>query len=278
MARIETGKVKLYRSILERIFFSHYSEGDTEVHWERPEIPATAAALGLPNPGNFGDLPYRYRYRAAMPEAIAAKAPEGKVWILRSRGTSKYKFVAVIPQPIVPNQQLTAIKIPDSTPGVVVRYSKGDEQALLARLRYNRLLDIFTGLTCNSLQNHLRTTVKEIGQVETDEIYIGVDRRGIHYVLPVQAKGRKDRQSIVQIEQDLAVCAEKFPNLVPMAIAAQFKPDGVIALFAFKETREGVKPVAEAHYQLVPNADLTDGEVASYRRRRRQQAKENGEA
>src|SRR5205085_1821143 len=125
--------------------------------------------------------------------------------------------------------------------------------------------DTFTGTTCYSLQNHLRTTVEGMGQVETDEVYVGVDGRGTHYVFPVQAKGGKDRQNIVQIEQDLAVCAEKFPKLIPRAIAAQFMADGVIALFAFEEKEEGVRIVAEAHYKLVPTADLTDEEVASYK-------------
>jgi hypothetical protein len=63
--------------------------------------------------------------------------------------------------------------VPDATPGIVAKYSLNDEQALLAKVRYNRLIDIFTGVTCYSLQNHLRTTVAELGQVETDEIYVG---------------------------------------------------------------------------------------------------------
>ena len=67
-----------------------------------------------------------------------------------------------------------------------------DEQALLARVRYNRLVDIFLGIACYSLQNHLRTTASNMGQVETDELYVGVDRRGSHYVVPIQAKGGKD--------------------------------------------------------------------------------------
>jgi hypothetical protein len=64
-----------------------------------------------------------------------------------------------------------------------------DEQSLLAKLRYNRLIDIFTGLTCYPLQSHLRTTLRDGSQIETDEIYIGLDKRGAHYVIPVQAKG-----------------------------------------------------------------------------------------
>ena len=68
-------------------------------------------------------------------------------------------------------------------------YAFNDEQALLARVRYNRLIDVFLGIACYSLQNHFRTTVSGIGQVETDEVYVGVDKSGAHYVVPVQAKG-----------------------------------------------------------------------------------------
>jgi len=43
------------------------------------------------------------------------------------------------------------------------------------KLRYNRLIDVFIGVTCYSLQNHLRTTEPRIGQFETDEIYVNTD-------------------------------------------------------------------------------------------------------
>ncbi len=56
-----------------------------------------------------------------------------------------------------------------------------DEQALLARVRYNRLVDIFLGIRAYSLQIHLRTNVKSKGQIEIDEIYVGVDRHGSQY-------------------------------------------------------------------------------------------------
>lgn len=82
--------------------------------------------------------------------------------------------------------------IPDATPEIIRAYAMDDEQALLAILRYNRLIDTFLGLTTYSLQNHLRTTVKKIGQIEIDELYVGMDKRGCHYVIPVQAKGGKD--------------------------------------------------------------------------------------
>jgi hypothetical protein len=157
-------------------------------------------------------------------------------------------------------------KIPDATPGVIAMWALNDEQALLAMLRYNRLLDIFTRITCYSLQNHLRTTAPKIGQVETDEVYIGIDRAGAQYVLPVQAKGGSDQISIVQIEQDFALCADKFPELICRPIAAQFIGDSRIALFDFEENSEGIGIRSEQHYRLVGRDELDFRDLERYRR------------
>ncbi len=146
-------------------------------------------------------------------------------------------------------------------------YAFNDEQALLAKIRYNRLVDIFSGVVCYSLQNHLRTTVPEMGQVETDELYVGVDKKGIHYVFPIQAKGGKDKLSIVQIEQDFAVCARKFPSLLCRPVAAQFMQNGVIALFEFEQSDTGVRISSEKHYKLVPPEEVTETDLDGYRRR-----------
>ena len=118
-----------------------------------------------------------------------------------------------------------------------------------------------------SLQNHLRTTVPNMGQVETDEIYVGVDRRGAHYVFPVQAKGGKDKHNIVQIMQDIALCAAKFPHLICRAIGAQFMENDLIALFEFEQSEKGVVIAAEKHYRLVPPSELTSEELQAYRKR-----------
>src|SRR5437016_13219449 len=102
--------------------------------------------------------------------------------------------------------------------------------------------------------------------VETDELYMGVDRNGVQYVLPVQAKGGRDKLGVVQIEQDIALCAEKFPSLVCRPIAAQFMRDEVIALFEFEVTDEQVTVRDEKHYRLVAPDQLTPEELAQYRR------------
>jgi hypothetical protein len=165
---------------------------------------------------------------------------------------------------ILPNPQLAAIKIPDSTPEIVSAYALSDEQALLAKVRYNRLLDIFLGVAAYSLQNHLRTTVAGLGQVEIDEIYVAIDKRGRQYVLPVQAKGGSDRLSTVQTRQDLACCAEKFPHLICRAISAQFVEADLIALFELGQFGDDIRIVEERHYMLVPADQISRAELKAY--------------
>ena len=107
-----------------------------------------------------------------------------------------------------------------------------------------------------------------IGQVETDELYVGVDKKGVHYVIPVQAKGGKDKLSVVQIEQDIAVCATKFPSLISRPIGAQFTRNDVIALFEFEQNDRGVVVSSEKHYKLVPPDEVTEEDLRAYRERK----------
>lgn len=254
-----------YTQIVEKIFFKYYKQGASEVAFERDDIIRVARELKIKLPKNLGDVLYSFRYRAALPESIIAKAPAGQQWIIQPRGRAKYAFVATSLTVISPAVMQPEIKIPDATPSIITKYALSDEQALLAKLRYNRLIDIFTGATCYSLQSHLRTTVPMMGQVETDEIYIGIDKRGAQYVFPVQAKGGKDKLGIVQIEQDFAICAAKFPLLLCRPIAAQFMADAVIALFEFEQTKKGIVIPSEKHYRLVSADEMTPEDLESYR-------------
>ena len=256
-----------YARIIERIFFSHYRTGTEQFAFSREEIVRVAKELGIKLPKNLGDVIYSFRYRTALPATVREKAPPGKEWIIRPAGRAKYLFVATAMSTIIPSQTLAETKVPDATPGIIAMYALSDEQALLAKLRYNRLLDIFTGVTCYSLQNHLRTTVKGLGQVETDEVYIGVDKRGAHYVFPVQAKGPKDKISVVQVEQDLAMCTSKFPDLICRPVAAQFMTEDLIALLEFEKHASGMKVTTERHYRLVDPEEIDRSDLEAYQRR-----------
>ena len=262
-------KQNLYSRIIEDIFFQHYSSGDSVVPFERDDIARSAGRLNISLPKNLGDVVYSFRHRNPLPDAIIRVAPAGLSWMIVGKGRAKYAFELKLVSKIQPDSMLPLTKVPDATPGIVARYALTDEQALLAKLRYNRLVDIFTGVTCYSIQNHLRTTVRGIGQIETDEIYVGLDKRGAHYVLPVQAKGKADQIGVVQIEQDLALCREKFSQLVARPIAAQFMDDNSIALFEFgTDTEESIVKLAERHYRLVPEHELSSDELRTYRSRR----------
>lgn len=254
-----------YSALIENIFFKHFKKGAKEIHFKREEIVDTAAKLSIKLPKNLGDVIYSFRYRKELPIKIKNKAPKDLEWVIRPTGQGLYKFSLSATPRIIPNTLLSEIKILDATPGIINKYAMNDEQGLLAKLRYNRLVDIFTSITCYSLQNHLRTTVKNMGQVETDELYVGVDKKGVQYILPVQAKGGTDQLGIIQIEQDFALCEEKFPNLFCIPIAAQFMEDDLIAMFLFELNDGEAKLSYEKHYRLVKPEDLSEDEVKEYK-------------
>ena len=254
-----------YSKIIERIFLKYYEEGAREVSFERKDIEKVAKELKIKLPKNLGDVIYSFRYRASLPKTIKSRAPKGENWIIRPAGRSRYCFVATKLTTISPSKNLAETKIPDSTPGVISMYSLSDEQALLAKLRYNRLVDIFSKVTCYSLQSHVRTATPRLGQVETDEIYIGVDRRGAHYVFPIQAKGGRDKLNVVQIEQDFEICSSKFPTLICRPIAAQFMDENLIALFEFEKNNDEVVISLEKHYRLVPSEKISPEDLKNYR-------------
>ena len=107
----------------------------------------------------------------------------------------------------------------------------------------------------------------QMGQVETDEIYVGVDKNGSHYVIPVQAKGEKDTLSRVQIEQDIGLCADRLPSLICRPVGAQPMRDNLIVLFEFEHASGDVRVVSEKHYQLVPPDGVTAEDLTAYRQR-----------
>ncbi len=263
-------KENRYKQLVEHIFFDQdfgaYKPGVTEISFARVDIERAAYVLGIILPKNVGDVVYSNRYRAGAPQRILDTAPAGLEWIIEGDGRARYKFALVPINRILPNPALVTIKIPDATPEIIGAYALNDEQALLARVRYNRLIDVFLGITAYSLQNHMRTTVAGIGQIEIDEVYVGIDRLGVQYVIPVQAKGGKDQLSVVQTKQDLACCAEKFPNLVCRTVSAQFMDDERMAMFELTVQDGRVCVVDEKHYRLVPADSISPEELRTYRR------------
>ena len=262
-------KANRYQAILVKIFSNHGGGNKKDFLFERDEITTVASQLKIQLPKNIGDVLYSQRYRAEWPEGIKSAIPKGHDLVILPAGKSRYRFNLVRgSRRVIPRLDAAVIKVPDATPEIIAAYAQSDEQAVLARVRYNRLIDVFLGITAYSLQNHFRTSVKDMGQIEIDELYVGVNREGQQFIVPVQAKGGSDQLSVIQAIQDIACCREKFPQLTCRPVSAQFMADGVIAMFELREEEDGVPRVAEErHYDLVPFDKIEGSDLDRYRLR-----------
>ncbi|MBT1174285.1 hypothetical protein JS530_01955 [Bifidobacterium sp. LC6] len=243
--------------ILLHIFSSTYSAGMESVPFSRDDIRKAAGEIGVSVPKNLGAPIYDYRSHATIPE-IESTAPDGKKWVIRSKASDRYAFELASWSYTDFDQTLLTTEIPDATPEIILAASRNDEQALLAKIRYNRLADIFLGLTTYSLQSHLRTNLPNGAQAEVDEVYVAIGSDGKQYIIPVEAKGERERIGIVQVEQSLAVCEMKWPGYTPIAIGVQPLSDDCIAMFKFGFSEGGssgeVKKIGERHYRLASHA------------------------
>lgn len=258
----ESGGQNVYGQIIVKVFFSGYEEGCRQFEFDREELERAASDLGLDAPKNLGDIIYSFRHRAALPAEIAVTASEGREWVIEGAGRSRYRFRLAALNRVAPNESLYQIKIPDATPEIISMYAKGDEQALLAKVRYNRLVDIFLGVTAYSLQSHMRTTVPGVGQIEVDELYVGVCETGRQFIVPVQAKGGRDQIGATQVRQDLELCRHAFSNLTPRLMAVQFLREDVIAMFELAFQDDDLRVVNERHYVLVAGAEISADDLA----------------
>ncbi len=259
--------VARYAQIVEAIFRRYWKKGKTEFVFERDELEQVCKELKIDRPKNLGDIIYTFRYRRALPKSILATQPADRGWLILGDGDARYRFRLNKLTHIRPTNGLLVRKIPDATPEIISRYALGDEQALLAKVRYNRLIDTFLGITAYSLQSHLRTKIPNYGQIEIDELYVGLDSRGAQFIVPVQAKGGKDILGAIQTIQDLTFCKTetRYSGCVPRAVSAQFLPDKSIALFETTFDGDEVSIVRERHYKLTLEKDIDAADLKLYR-------------
>lgn len=259
--------VNAYSQIIAEIFARNFKPGMTSFDFDREDIGTVAEELGLSRPKNLGDVVYTFRYRRQLPKAILDTQPAGSYWLILGAGDARYRFRLSGLCYIEPRPGLLIRKIPDATPEIITRYALGDEQALLAKVRYNRLIDIFLGVTAYSLQNHLRTKIPNYGQIEIDELYVGIDSQGAQYVIPVQAKGGNDKLGVIQTIQDVTFCQTqpRYKDCIPRTVSAQFMTDDVIAMFELTFDGNDVAIARERHYKLVANAEIGAADLNAYK-------------
>jgi hypothetical protein len=255
-----------YVQIVEAVFQRYWKKGKTEFAFERDELQQVCAELKIEIPKNLGDVIYTFRYRKALPKSILATQPADRGWLILGDGDARYRFRLNKLTHIRLTNGLLVRKIPDATPEIIARYALTDEQALLAKVRYNRLIDVFLGIAAYSLQNHLRTKIPNYGQIEIDELYVGIDSRGAQYIVPVQAKGGTDMLGAIQTIQDITFCRteKKYRDCIARAVSAQFLSDDTIALFETTFDGDEVSIVQERHYRLTESKDIGADDLKVY--------------
>jgi len=263
----DAGSPNRYAAIIETIFKAGFEPGSMALEFERSDIAVFAQKLGLELPKNLGDLIYTFRYRSPLPPSVLATAPSGQTWIIRSAGRSKYRFALVDDRRLAPNPHLAVTRVPDATPGMIAKYAFNDEQALLARVRYNRLIDIFP---CHCLllpakppPNHRQGNCS--GRDRRGLRWLGSTRRALRRSGAGQGRQRRAQPS-PDVHRHRAV-GSQVPQLMCRPVGAQFIRDELIALFEFAREDDGIRIISEKHYQLAAPEAVSDQDLALYQRR-----------
>lgn len=246
--------------VIQRVFQKHWNPGDSEVPFTMDDVREAIAAVASLRPGyrehNVPDVRYEYASgRRALPDTVNRLGP----WMIQGRGKAKYAFVRLSTSPTIAVQDgLLTIMLPDATPEIVLEYAGEDEQGLLAKVHYNRLLDVFLAITCYHLQNHWRNFVKGKGQCEIDDLYVGLNTAERQFVIPVEAKCANERLSKTQVVQVVDFARARYPKLIIRPVGVQEMPDGSLLLIEFTpaDHPDEVRIKEQRRYKLVPFAEV----------------------
>jgi len=236
-----------YDTVILELFNRVYQDHADQLPFTKDDVAAVCEDLGV-TVRNIPNVIYTYRARSELPAAIVGRGQ----WIIQGTGKGRYAFLRLDRPPhIEMPADLQIIRILDSTPEIVLKHSGSDEQSLMAKIRYNRLIDIFLGITAYQLQSHFRTTLDGIGQIEIDDLYLGVDTEGHQYVIPIEEKGPDPREKlgVAQVGWLAALAHQQYPGLTARPVGAKAWQDDSILLLEF-----------------TPHVDLDSIRVVKYKR------------
>lgn len=242
-------KPNAYDRVLVAVFAKYWRKGLREVLFTKDDLIDEAGRIGL-RVKNIADILYTYRSRRSLPTELLKHGN----WVIAAKGAGKYAFQIVTGSSIVEiPAHLKIYPIPYAVPEIVAGNLAKDEQGLLTLVRYNRLLDVFTGLACFHLQSHVRTQVKNHGQVEVDELYVGVDKDGQGFVLPVEAKDAGEFLGVDKAVSLTLFAQTRYPSLVCRPIAIVRESENRITCIEFEPVTDLTKVavVEIRRYELV---------------------------
>lgn len=221
-----------YDQVISEVFRKHYLGRHERLEFDKDELVAACETHGL-TVRNIPDVIYTYRVRRDLPSEVR----DAGHWAIEPAGRGHYAFRPMRNPPRFDLRlaDISAVEIPNAIPEVVEPLLRADEQSLLTRVLYNRLVDIFSGLACFHIQNHYRAFVRDFGEVEVDALYVGVDRQGRLFVVPAEAKSVSETDMIgrVQVSQMVKLVKQDFPHLMPRILAIKALADDTIGFIEF---------------------------------------------
>ena len=233
----DTHALPLYDQVLVAVFLKHYRKGSTRLAFSKDELAEACRERGI-TVRNIPDIIYSYRSRKSLRAEITSSGH----WAIEPAGRGEYAFRLLrnTPHFEIPFSDYAPVDIYNAIPEVVEGLLRRDEQSLLTRILYNRLVDIFTSLTCFHIQNHYRSFVTGMGEVEIDALYVGVDKTGVLVVVPIEAKSQGDTEMLgrVQMSQMAKLVRQDFSALGRRVLAVKAMPDGTIAMVEFDDQEE----------------------------------------
>ena len=72
---------------------------------------------------------------------------------------------------------------------------------------------------------------------------------------------------ITQIEQDIELCKQKYPELICRAIACQFITSDIVAMFEFGVENGKIVKENERHYKMIDASEITGKDLSQYNSR-----------
>lgn len=230
-------KRKLYDRAIAEMFRRIYDFNADALAFTKDQLVQVCQELRIVI-DNVPDIPYHYRTgRSDLPDEILNTGN----WVIEGAGKGRYRFSRLERTPYISIPDgIYMTEIPESTPDIVLKYGGIDEQAVLTRIRYNRLIDTFLSLTAYHLQGHVRSSIPGVGQVEVDDLYVGVDTAGNWYIVPMEAKsvGLKERLGVIQVRQMILFAKQYASKLILRPVGVKSLEDGSLVFLEFDDEPE----------------------------------------
>lgn len=230
----------IYKSILLWVFQHRpREEGTGNLLFSQADLRQAAKELGV-EVRNYPDLTYNLRSRSALPPEII----EAGFTTIAVRGRGQYALVTAEDKIEIPPRTKVIRISTTAIPWAVRDILRADEQSILSAVRYLDIVSHFMGVKCYHLQGHLRTSGALGQQVEADDVWVAAVGNQGRQILPIEAKGPRERLGRHQMMSTIDAVVAKIPGFPVVPLAVQLEPSGLLVVVRFDYTVSGTEITA----------------------------------